>query len=252
MEGVAVTALKIDKKLGTISCIIVTMGASTSLIKNFKVGERLIFMGPSGRPVEIVQNKTVVLIGAGRGNVILPAIAEAYKKNNCRVIFFAGYRENSYAVMQSEMENVSDILIFAIDKEKPNLKLNRAQDQQFQGTVTKALMDFFAKNDEQIDYIFTIGNNKMMAEVARIRQQKLIKNFSDAPFAIANLNAPMQCMMKGVCSQCLQKRVNKNGEEEYFYACIEQDQNIDELDFKHLHQRCEQNSVAEKMARFVN
>jgi hypothetical protein len=37
-----------------------------------------------------------------------------------------------------------------------------------------------------------------------------VASISNAPIAITSLNAPMQCMLKGVCSQCLQKRENEN------------------------------------------
>jgi hypothetical protein len=76
-----------------------------------------------------------------------------------------------------------------------------------------------------------------------------VPSISNAKVAITSLNAPMQCMLKGVCSQCLQKRMNEKDEEEYFYSCANQDQNIDKLDFGHLHNRCEQNSLAEKIAK---
>jgi hypothetical protein len=56
-------------------------------------------------------------------------------------------------------------------------------------------------------------------------------------------------MLKGVCAKCLQKRKNERGEDEYFYACAKQDQDLDNFDFKMLHQRCEQNSLPEKVAR---
>jgi len=55
--------------------------------------------------------------------------------------------------------------------------------------------------------------------------------------------------LKGVCSQCLQKRIDEKGEVEYFYACANQDQNTDKLDFLHLHNRCEQNSLSEKISK---
>jgi hypothetical protein len=57
-------------------------------------------------------------------------------------------------------------------------------------------------------------------------------------------------MLKGVCSQCLQKRKDgTTGKWEYFYACADQDQKIDLLDFQHLKQRCQQNSLSEKITK---
>ena len=87
----------------------------------------------------------------------------------------------------------------------------------------------------------------MMHEIAKLRHQNIIPAISNAPIAITSLNAPMQCMLKGVCSQCLQKRVNEKGEVEYFYSCAEQDQDMDRLDFEHLKARCKQNSMMEKV-----
>ena len=88
-----------------------------------------------------------------------------------------------------------------------------------------------------------------MHEIARLRHEKIIDAFALAKYAIASLNAPMQCMMKGVCAQCLQKKTNQEGEVEYFYSCANQDQNMDQLDFEHLHGRCQQNSLLEKANR---
>ncbi len=249
MEGVAVTAISVDRPKGIISCIVVETGGSTSLIKNFKVGEPCVFMGPSGNPTEIPQNEIVVLIGGGRGNQPITAIARECKTSGCKVILFAGYKNNSFVVSQKEMEDSCDILVYAFEEVVQNFKLNRSQDQYFQGKVTDVLKDYFTKNPQKIDRIFTIGNDRMMDEIAKLRHKNLVESISMAPIAITSLNAPMQCMMKGVCSQCLQKRTNEKGEEEFFYACANQDQNMDRLDFQHLHNRCEQNSLAEKVSR---
>lgn len=249
MEGVAVTALSIDQECGVISGIVVETGGSTSLIKNFRTGEPCIFMGPSGAPTEIPQNEKVVLIGGGRGNQPLTTIAEAFSANGCEVIFFAGYRKNEFIVRQERMENSCAKMIFATEEEAPNLKLKKPESLQLQASVIDAIKIYLAKNPQKIDRIFAIGNDAMMHEVAKLRHQNLVKEFAEARFAITSLNAPMQCMMKGVCSQCLQKRVNEKGEEEFFYSCASQDQNTDKLDFTHLHARCEQNALMEKTTK---
>ncbi len=57
----------------------------------------------------------------------------------------------------------------------------------------------------------------------------------------------MQCMMKEICAQCLQKHVDPNGAESVVFSCFNQDQLLDEVDFDHLSARLRQNSVAEKL-----
>ena len=257
MEGVTATALTVDKEQGLIGGIIIDAGGSSSLIKNFKIGEPLIFMGPSGKPTEIAKNETVILVGGGRGNMPLAAIAKAYKENGCKIIFFAGYRKNSFVVRQEIIEKFSDVAIFAIEDEEPNLKLNRSQDFQFKGSVTEAMVSYGLKkipnvifDFQEIDRVFVIGNERMSYEISRIRHEELEEVLNPHHIAITSLNAPMQCMLKGVCSQCLQKRFNeKDGKWEYFYACANQDQKTDSLDFKHLKWRCEQNSLSEKITK---
>jgi NADPH-dependent glutamate synthase beta subunit-like oxidoreductase/NAD(P)H-flavin reductase len=242
MEGVVVTALAIDKEAGVISGIMVETGGSSSLIKNFKVGEPCVFMGPSGKPTEIPRDETVVLIGGGRGNQPLTALAEAFKANGCKVLFFAGYRDENYIVRRERMQNSCDKLIISIENEV-------ARESYFQGNVIDSIKNYFSKNKIKIDRVFAIGNDNLMHNVARLRHENIVEEFAQAKYSITSLNAPMQCMMKGVCGQCLQKKKNIDGKIEYFYSCANQDQSMDEVDFEHLHARCEQNSLLEKTTK---
>jgi hypothetical protein len=58
----------------------------------------------------------------------------------------------------------------------------------------------------------------------------------------------MQCMMKEICAQCLQPhRDPQTGETSYVFSCFNQDQPLDQVDFKVLNDRLKQNSLAEKL-----
>lgn len=260
MEGVAVTALNIDQEKSLISGVVIETGGSTSFIRNFKPGEAAVFMGPSGLPTDIAKNETVMLVGGGRGNMPLAAIGKEYKKHGCKIIFFAGYRKNDYLIRQSEIEAASDVTIYAIEDELPQVKLSRKTDQQFFGSVIDAIISYGHNqandnsdfNFQKINRIFTIGNDQMMHKLSQICKQELAGILNPNYLGIASLNAPMQCMLKGVCSECLQKRIDpKTGNSEYFYSCATQDQNFDLFDFNHLHWRCQQNSLAEKITKLV-
>ena len=66
--------------------------------------------------------------------------------------------------------------------------------------------------------------------------------------AIGSINSPMQCMMKEVCAQCLQRHVNPHTGEEFFvFSCFNQDQHLDFVDFKNLNERLRANSIQEKL-----
>jgi len=88
----------------------------------------------------------------------------------------------------------------------------------------------------------------MMAAVAQARHGVLHPHLNPAHVAIGSINSPMQCMMKEICAQCLQKQIDPvTGEERYVYSCNTQDQLLDSVSWPHLASRLAQNSVQEKL-----
>ncbi len=97
--------------------------------------------------------------------------------------------------------------------------------------------------------IIAIGSDRMMAAVARARREVLRPYLNENHVAIASINSPMQCMMKAVCAQCLQRHVDPvTGKEEVVFTCVNQDQLMDEVDFGNLSCRLRGNSVMEKIS----
>ncbi|MDA0902506.1 MAG: hypothetical protein O3B09_03760 [Proteobacteria bacterium] len=256
MEGVAVTTYKVDQTQGLIGVMVINTGGSSSLVRNLKAGEPIIFMGPSGTPNHIDKDKTVMLIGAGRGVFPTASLAKEYKKQGCKVIFFCGYKQNAHILRREELEDACDALIIAVE-EKPAITTNRASDQLFHGDVIEAIIAYgkgaLGKQQvsyQEIDLIFTMGNEHMMHKVSKLHHDDLKGILNPDHISITNLSNPMQCMMKGICSQCLQKKTReKTGKVEYFYSCINQDQKANEIDFNFLKNRCAQNSLQEKLTR---
>ena len=89
-----------------------------------------------------------------------------------------------------------------------------------------------------------------MNAVGKARYGVLGGLFKPEHVAIGSINSPMQCMMKEICAQCLQRHENpKSGEEEIVFSCFNQDQELDQVDFECLHQRLLQNGVHEKLTK---
>ena len=89
----------------------------------------------------------------------------------------------------------------------------------------------------------------MMAAVKAARHGALARHLKPAHVGIASINSPMQCMMKEVCAQCLQRHVDpETGKEEFIFSCYNQDQELDRVDFDNLQARLRQNSVQEKLS----
>ncbi len=72
-------------------------------------------MGPTGTPTQIPSNENVLLVGGGLGNAVLFSIADALKKNNNKVIYFAGYKNSSDVYKMNEVESGADQVIWSND-----------------------------------------------------------------------------------------------------------------------------------------
>ena len=89
----------------------------------------------------------------------------------------------------------------------------------------------------------------MMAAVKAARHGALAPYLKTEHVGIGSINSPMQCMMKEVCAQCLQKHVDPaTGKEEIIFSCFNQDQELDRVDFPNLAARLRQNTVQEKLS----
>ena len=96
--------------------------------------------------------------------------------------------------------------------------------------------------------IIAIGSDRMMKAVKEARHGALVEHFRPGHVAIASINSPMQCMMKEICAQCLQKHVDPaTGKESIVFSCSNQDQPQDWVDWKNLAARLRQNTVQEKL-----
>jgi NAD(P)H-flavin reductase len=189
------------------------------------------------------------------GNAVHLSISSALRKNGCRVLYFAGYRKTEDLFKQTEIEQATDQVIWSIDRGEP-IPARRPQDKQFVGNIVQS-MEAYASGKlgppmfpfSQVDRIIVIGSDRMMAAVAGARYTTLKPYLKENHLAIASINSPMQCMMKEVCAQCLQKHIDpKTGREEFVFTCYNQDQLADSVDWANLNERLKMNSVAEKLA----
>ena len=105
---------------------------------------------------------------------------------------------------------------------------------------------------KEINRIIVIGSVGLMNAVTKWRYSEVGRElFRPECKLIASINSPMQCMMKEICGQCLQRHIDENGKESYIYSCFSQDQNCAEVDFCFLQQRLKQNSLQEKVTAHI-
>lgn len=115
MEGMAMTGAWTDPERGLLSLIVLEMGVSSRLTELLQKGEKVVVMGPTGEPTHIPENQTVLLAGGGLGNAVLFSIAEALRRRNNKVIYFAGYKDSKDVFKMDEVEAGADQVIWSND-----------------------------------------------------------------------------------------------------------------------------------------
>ncbi|HEX7418997.1 MAG TPA: FAD-dependent oxidoreductase [Thermoanaerobaculia bacterium] len=251
MEGIALTGAWTKPDEGLLSMIILEMGGSSRLCAMLQPGEPVVVMGPTGAPTEIPRNETILLLGGGLGNAVLFSIAKALKDNGCRVVYFAGYKKAVDVFKRDEIEAGTDQVIWAVDAGEP-ISPRRPQDLGFVGNIVQAIA-WYASEKREFDLrhatrIIAIGSDGMMRAVKDARHGVLAPFLNPDHIGVGSINSPMQCMMKQVCAQCLQRHVDpKTGKESFVFSCFNQDQHLDEVDFVNLRARLRQNTVLEKL-----
>lgn len=253
MEGLAMTGAWVDKDKGLVSVIALEMGGSSDLCAHLKPGEPVILMGPTGTPTHIEPGETVMLVGGGLGNAVLFSIGRAMREKGSKVLYFAGYKKAIDRYKIADIEAAGDVIVWCCDEAE--LSKNRPQDASFKGNIVEAIKAYgegrLAACNVQlatVNRIIAIGSDRMMAAVAAARHGVLHPMLNPQHIAIGSINSPMQCMMKEICAQCLQKHVDPvTGKETYVYSCFNQDQPLDNVAWGHLNERLKQNSVQEKL-----
>ena len=253
MEGLAMTGSLTNIEKGLLSMIVLEMGVSSRLVATLKEGERIVVMGPTGTPTHIPKNENVLLAGGGLGNAVLFSIAHALKENNNRVIYFAGYKNSEDIYKKREIEKYADQVVWSNDFGDKILP-EREQDLWLEGNIVESMINYCKLDDKKlfdfktINRIIAIGSDRMMKAVKDSRYTVLKDKFGEH-IAIGSINSPMQCMMKEICAQCLQKHIDpETGEESFVFSCFNQDQLLDYVDFVNLNQRLMANSVLEKLS----
>ena len=255
MEGIALTGAWVDKERGLLSLIALELGVSSRLVSYLKKGEPVVVMGPTGTPTEIPTGQNVLLLGGGLGNAVLFSIAKALREGGNKVIYFAGYKKGEDLFKREEIEAATDQIVWSTDT-GVFIAPGRPQDSHFRGNIVQAMLAYNSGELgpqivplSTVDRIIAIGSDRMMAAVKASRHGVLAPILKKEHVGIASINSPMQCMMKEVCAQCLQKHVDPvTGKETIIFSCYNQDQDMDHVDFPNLAARLRQNTVQEKLA----
>ncbi|OJX11137.1 MAG: hypothetical protein BGO77_03455 [Caedibacter sp. 37-49] len=248
MESLAVRGAWVDKEQRLIQIVIFEAGASSLLSRYLKPGDPVVLMGPTGMATEIPHHEKVLLVGEGHGAVGLIEIGKAMQKAGNEVHYLIGYEDSKDVIYKERLEQTADFIYWTFNHRAEKWS-RRPKDQLYQGTLIETLKKLAeTKQVTGIDRFLIIASTKTMAAIEQMRPQLNVSLFKTKCEMIASVNAPMQCMMKGVCGQCLQRHTDPlTGQESMVLSCRTQDQPLQKVDYESLSGRLQQNSLQEKV-----
>ena len=137
------------------------------------------------------------------------------------------------------LEIPSNKRIVVIDTEPNNILIKALKDNNNE-------VMFFTYPEIKTQKLTSVDRVIINASPEIAEELKSLKIFGESAEIIVSVNSSMQCMMKGICGQCIQK---VEDERKYIFACSCQNQKAEIVDFESLKTRLRQNSLQEKMKK---
>jgi ferredoxin/flavodoxin---NADP+ reductase len=197
-ERIPLTIERSDPQRGTVNIVVQSAGKTTHLLNTFETGDSILdVVGPLGKPSEIENFGTVVVIAGGVGTAMAYPTAAALKKAGNRIISIVGARNKDLVILEREMAEVSNTLLITTDDGSYAHK----------GFVTDKLRQLI-KFGTHVDLVLAVGPIPMMKAVADVTRDAHIRT-------IVSLN-PIMIDGTGMCGGC---RVLIGGKSEF--ACVD-------------------------------
>ena len=159
-ERIPLTIADSDVEKGTISLVVLAVGASSAKICGKESGEYLHdVVGPLGQATHIKNYGTVVCCGGGVGVAPLLPIIRAMKAAGNRVVSVLAGRTKDLIILEDEVRASSDEVVIMTDDGSYGTK----------GLVTAGVESVI--NREKVDLVVTIGPAIMMKFVALLTKK---------------------------------------------------------------------------------
>jgi NAD(P)H-flavin reductase len=251
------TGVKDDK----IRLMVLQWGAGPRLVGRLQPGDPLILMGPTGAPTDVPNNKTFLVVAGRWGAAVMLDIGAALRAGGNRVLYFAAFGKAEEVDHQDELEAGADQIIWCTATE-PTIPARRPQDMSIVATDMVDLVkryhngdvtfpnDMVPINMQEVDRIMVMGSTGLLRGFQAGLQTDLKNCFRPDVEAVATVGSPMQCMLKGVCAQCLQWQVDpETGQRtRAVFSCAGQDQPLAWVDLDNLSARQAQNRLPDRLS----
>lgn len=261
IEPLALIATEADKQHGLLKFMVIESGASSKLCATFKSNDPVSLMGPTGVRGKIShEHETVLIIGTQLSIPLLQSYGTALREHGNRVIYLGHFESKNEVYNQDALEKSADLIIWST-KNGERIDTRRPQDYSAQGDALEILLTYAeGKLDPKkvdleipltdVDRIYVVGNTDLLRRFQQARHNELKPYLVKNPSILGSVYSTMQCMLKGVCAQCLQWQIDpETGKRtKAVFACSWPDQPLELIDFDNLDERRAQNRLQEHIS----
>jgi ferredoxin--NADP+ reductase len=196
-ERIPLTIADANPEAGTVTIVVQAIGKTTMLLSMLQAGDKILdIVGPLGKPSEIENFGTSVIVSGSVGTAMAYPTARELKRAGNKVISIVGARSKELMVLEDEVRAVSNETYVVTDDGSYGDK----------GLVTDKLKQVMTT--QKVDYVLAVGPVPMMRAVANMTGPEKIKT-------MVSLNSIM-VDGTGMCGGC---RVLVDNKSEF--ACVD-------------------------------
>lgn len=259
MEPLALVTADCDVSLGQMTFIVREENATTKLCATLQPGEPISLMGPTGVRAKIpTEHETVLIIGNQASFAFVRSYGAALRELGNHVIYLCQLNNESELYSQAQLEEAANVIIWNVKDGHHGIK-SRAQDYfSITDNVIAALEDYEKNQGNKegalplanVDRIYIVGNTDLLRTFQAARKTILKDYLIKDPKVFGSVYGNMQCMMKGVCAQCLQWQIDpETGQRtKAVFVCSWQDQPLEIIDIDHIDARHAQNHLHDQLS----
>lgn len=247
MEAMSLAPIFVDVTSGSMEFLVVGLGVRERLLRQLEVGDPISLMGPTGARFRLPKAGERVLMITDR--LRLPqALALARAMHDAEVLVDLCVRINSadHVLMRERCQQCSDRLLWLFDKPSELSNIADHETAKFSDDWRSMINDW-ARAEYVLGWV--AGEAEMLKQIQASRHQSWSAWVKSDMKWVASVYGPMQCMLKGVCAQCLQWQIDpETGQRtKAVYACSWQNEPMDIVDMEHLAERDQLRGVVDAL-----
>jgi hypothetical protein len=202
----------------------------------------------------------VLIVGGLLSIPLLRSYGNALRQAGNRVIYLGCFNNPREVYCQPELESAADLIIWSMIHDG-HIQPGRPQDYTEQGDALEVLLRYARGKCHphkthpeipltEVDRIYLIGEPELLRHFQAARKTLLKPFLLKEPLILGSVYSTMQCMLKGVCAQCLQWQIDpETGQRtKAVFACSWPEQPLECIDVDNIEERQSQNRLQEYLS----